>query len=215
MKILVISAHPDDEVYGVGGTTARLTDEKHEVHVQIITEGCTAQYKDTNMIMEKRREADRMKTFLGTKDYLFGDFPDMMLDKVPQTQINASISGHLSRLKPEWIFTHSPTDLNKDHQIVFNATMVASRHYPCIKRILSYEVPSSTELGESPFNPNMFVDITEQMGRKLKAVKAYKSELREYPHGRSPEAVTALAQFRGYSSGFPYAEAFRIVRERL
>lgn len=216
MRILVIGAHPDDEVYGCGGTIARLSDEGHEVSVLIVSEGSTAQYSDKNLIGKKRKEADKAKDILGIGTYDFGDFPDMRLDSVPQIDINKFISSVVSKIKPDWIFTHSPLDLNKDHKVVFQSTMVAARpHVDFIKRIMSYEVSSTSELGDVPFEPSIYMDISKYITKKTEAVRAYETELREFPHGRSVEAVEALARYRGYSSNFSYAEAFVMVRERI
>jgi len=216
MKILVIGAHPDDEVYGCGGAIARLSKEGHDIHVLIVSEGSTAQYENKEMITKKREEAEKVKSLLGIKEYIFGDFPDMKLDTVPHIELNKFISETVSRIKPEWIFTHSPLDLNKDHRVVFHSTMVAARpQVDYVKRILCYEVPSTTELGEEPFRPEVFIDITDYLQKKSDAVSAYKTELREFPHGRSAEAIEALAKYRGYASNYRYAEAFTIAREKI
>ncbi len=216
MKILIIGAHPDDEIYGCGGTIAKLASEGNEVSVLIVTEGSTAQYADKKLIAKKREEAEEAKKILGVKNYYFGDFPDMKLDTVPHVEINRFISEHISKFMPDWVFTHSPYDLNRDHQAVFHSTLVAARpQVEHIKKILSYEVPSTSELGIRPFDPNVYVDISPYMVKKIAAIKAYKTELRSYPHGRSPEAVESLGRYRGYSSNCQFAEAFFLVREKL
>lgn len=216
MKMLVIGAHPDDEVYGCGATIARLSKEGHEIYVLIVSEGSTAQYEDKSIITKKREEAEEVKSILGIKEYIFGDFPDMKLDTVPHIELNKFISEAVSRVKPEWIFTHSHLDLNKDHRVVYHSTMVAARpQVDYVKRILCYEVPSTTELGEEPFKPEVFIDVSDYLQKKSDAVNAYKTELREFPHGRSIEAVEALAKYRGYTSNCRYAEAFTVAREKI
>ncbi len=217
MKILVIGAHPDDEVYGCGGTIAKLSDAGHEVSALIVSEGSSAQYADKVTIAKKRKEAEEARKILGVKEYRFGDFPDMKLDTVPHLEINRFISDHVSKIRPNWIFTHSQHDLNKDHQVVFHSTLVAARpQAEYVQRIFSYEVPSTTELGIRPFDPDVYVGLTQQqIQKKIDAVNAYKIELRPYPHGRSPEAVEALASYRGYSCNRQFAESFVSIREIL
>ncbi|MFH2106786.1 MAG: PIG-L deacetylase family protein [Candidatus Micrarchaeota archaeon] len=213
MHVLVIGAHPDDEVYGCGGTIARMASEGHEIYVLIVTEGSSAQYKDKKMIDVKRQEAEKVKELLKIKKYIFGEFADMKLDSVPHLELNKFIEAAIDEIKPEYIFTHYKHDLNKDHQKIFESTMVAARPgRKFIKRIYSYEVPSTTELGSVAFQPNKFFNITSYIDKKKKAVEIYKSELREYPHARNAEAVEALAKYRGYSSNLKYAEAFMLIR---
>lgn len=219
MRVLVIAAHPDDEVYGVGGTMARLAQEGHEVYTLVVTDGSSTQYpSDTARAQAKIRECRRANEVLGVKEVLFGGLPDMRLDSVPHVEVNAVIHRTITTLQPEWVFTQHCGDVNLDHHAVFASTLVACRPYPGqhVKKVFAYEVGSSTEWAaprvENAFLPNVFFDISDTIELKLRAVQEYATELREYPHPRSARAVRAYAEGRGVSVGIPFAEAFVLVR---
>ena len=129
MKILVIAAHPDDEVYGMGGTIARLSAEGNEVHVLIVTDGCTAQYAGRpdlpEIVAQKHEESFRANEFLGVKKVHFGTFPDMKLDTVPHVELNRLIEDTVNAVQPEAVYTHFYGDVNLDHQMVYRSTLVA------------------------------------------------------------------------------------------
>lgn len=180
----------------------------------ILTEGSTAQYADKGIIAQKKAEAKQVQNLLGIKKYLFADFPDMRLNETDHVKVNAAIESAIQNIKPEVIFTHFAEDLNKDHQCAAHSTRVAARPFrEYVKKIYSYEVPSSTELGTMPFFPTSYSDISDFLDKKVKATQLYKSESRDYPHPRSPEAVRALAAYRGYSCNKKNAEAFQLIRE--
>jgi len=221
MKILVIAAHFDDEVYGCGGTIAKLVKEGHEIYACVLTDSCSSQYKGHahEMIAQKKVESEEVNNILGIqKTYTF-DFPDMQLDTVPHVELNKAIEQCVIEIKPEIVYTHHGGDVNKDHRLVFESTMVAVRPMEgsSVKRVLCYEVPSSTEWApptpSNMFAPNVFVDIENVIEKKIDAIKAYNSELREYPHPRSVENVINQAHFRGASVGLKAAESFMLIRE--
>jgi len=214
MNILVVASHFDDEVLGCGGTIAKHVSEGDSVHVLFLTDSCSAQYPGNKEIAEKKRneclEANRI---LGsTVEFL--DFPDMKLDTVPHIELNNAISKVVEKFKPEIVYTHWKGDLNKDHRLAHESTMVACRPSSGVNKILCYEVPSSTEWGEY-FNQNVFVDITYSMDTKLMAVACYKSELRDYPHPRNIDSLCVHAKSWGQYVGAYAAEAFVLVREVL
>lgn len=222
MKILVIAAHFDDEVYGCGGTIAKLTNKGHEVHVCVLTDSCTAQYRGKasyEMVKQKMAESEEVNKILGIKKTYVSDFPDMKLDTIPHVELNREIEQHIRRIKPEVVYTHHGGDVNKDHKLVFESTMVAVRplQHSCVKRVLCYEVPSSTEWApptpSNIFAPTVFVDIGKTLDRKVAAMETYRSEIREYPHPRSVENVTNQAHSRGASVGLMAAESFMLIRE--
>ena len=221
MKILVIAAHFDDEVYGCGGTIAKLVNKGHEIYACVLTDSCSSQYKDNahEMIAQKKAESEEVNKILGIKKTYTFDFPDMQLDTVPHVELNKAIEQCVIEIKPDVIYTHHGGDVNKDHRLVFESTMVAVRPMEdsSVKRVLCFEVPSSTEwapptLGNM-FAPNVFVDIEDVIDKKINAIKAYNSELREYPHPRSVENVINQAYFRGASVGLKAAESFMLIRE--
>jgi len=221
MKILVIAAHFDDEVYGCGGTISKLVREGHKVYVCILTDSCSSQYTDraNEMIAQKKEECQIVNNILGIeKTYTF-DFPDMQLDTIPHVELNQAIEQCIRDIKPTIVYTHHGGDVNKDHRLGFESTMVAVRPMEgsSVKRILCYEVPSSTEWAppssNNVFSPNVFVDIEDVIDKKIDAIKAYNSELREYPHPRSVENVINQAHLRGASVGLKAAECFMLIRE--
>lgn len=220
MKLLIIAAHPDDEVFGCGGTIAKLS-PNNDVYVLIVTEGSTTQYPDKGkeIIQIKKEKAARVKDVLNIKKYFFGDLPDMKLDTLPHVEINNIIEKTIHDVKPEIIFTHHWGDVNKDHKLVYESTLIAARPTNTnsfIKKVYCYEVVSSSEWDltqQNSFTPNVWVDIEKYIDKKIEAVKLYQSELRKYPHPRSIEGVKIWAKYRGLMVGIRYAEAFYLVRE--
>lgn len=223
MKVLVIAAHPDDEVYGMGGTIAKLAAQGNEVHVLIVTDGCTAQYAgrpDLPEIIEKKhREAIEANTLLGVKQVHFGTFPDMKLDTVPHVEVNRLIEETVDQVRPDTVYTHFYGDVNLDHQMVYRSTLVAVRPVPgqCVKALYAYYVPSSTEwspqLAHTVFLPNTMTDITGFEERKEQALLAYQTEARAYPHPRSAQYVRETDRARGLQWGMGSSEAFMLLRK--
>lgn len=224
MNILVVSAHPDDEVLGCGGTIARLVQEKHNVYIAILGEGITSRYQqreqaDKSLLEALREKSQRVAELLRAKEIFTFDLPDNRFDTVPLLDIVKLIENLIERLHPQVIYTHHGGDLNVDHRQVFQATLTATRPMPgCrVKSIYTYEIASSTEwaLGKlSPvFQPNVFVDIHNTLDIKLQAMALYESEARAFPHPRSAEALRAIACRWGSVAGFEAAEAFELIRE--
>lgn len=223
-KVLVIAAHPDDEVLGCGGTIAKHINDGDKVFVVILGEGITS--RDEKRDAEKRkREIKTIKKhihkageILNVTDIYIYDYPDNRFDTVSLLDIIKTIEKIKNKIKPDIIYTHHYGDLNIDHRITFDAVMTATRPVQgeSVKEIYSFEVPSSTEWyvpsAESYFMPNVFIDISETIEKKLQALKVYKSEARQFPHPRSPEAVKSIAKRWGSNSGLKYAEAFCLVR---
>ncbi|MBL7124604.1 MAG: PIG-L family deacetylase [Dehalococcoidales bacterium] len=217
MKVLVIAAHPDDEVLGCGGTIGKHAQSGDEVYCLILGEGVAARGKGEASV-KKEKEALRAAEILGIKELIFKDFPDQRLDTIPLLEVIKSIEEVKQRIKPNIIYTHHQGDLNIDHQITFKAVLTACRPMKdeSVKEIYSFEVPSSTEWNSPEFQnyfmPNVFVDISNTFRKKLEAVKAYESETCEYPHPRSPRALEIIARRWGVVVGKELAEAFRLVR---
>jgi len=216
MRILILAAHPDDEVLGCGGSIARWNDEGHQVYVHVLSEGTTAQY-DAKEIRTKRDASERIKDILGIREIFHDDLPDAKLDTIPVLSIAKCIEKRLDEIKPDIVFTQHIGDISQDHKAVNEATMIVGRPTPDnpIKRILSYEVPSGTEWGailknDLIFKPNYFIDIEDYLQKKIDAMKEYQIELRDYPHPRSIKGIENLASYRGQMVGLNYAEAFEI-----
>lgn len=222
--ILVIAAHPDDEVLGCGGTAAKLARMGHSVFTVILGEGITSRDKTRNR-QNRSEELKNLKSciekaaqIIQIKKTYFFDFPDNRFDSVDLLDIVKIIENIKMEVKPEIIFTHHGGDLNVDHQITFQAVMTACRPLKdeTVRAIYSFEVPSSTEWN-SPyrsdyFKPNFFMDISETIPLKMKAMEQYQSEIRTFPHPRSVKGLEIIAQNRGMQVGLLFAEAFEVVR---
>jgi len=222
--ILVIAAHPDDEVLGCGGTMARLTSEGNNVFTLILGEGVTSRdrkrdlAKRENEIAELKKQAENANRILGVKKVYAYDFPDNRFDTVPLLDIIKTIEKIKEDIKPGIVFTHHNGDLNIDHQITFKAVMTAFRpiNDESVKEIYSFEIPSSTEWNAPSsityFMPDYFVDVSKGIEAKNNALKEYKSELRDFPHPRSLEALELNAKQWAIKVGLEVVEAFKTIR---
>jgi N-acetylglucosamine malate deacetylase 1 len=220
-KILVVAAHPDDEVLGAGGTIAKLKNQGCEVHALIVTDGSSTQYAGNEETLKaKHVEADAAAAILKIDRIIQWDFPDMRLDSVDHVDINKKLETLLFAEKYDTVFSQEFGDINMDHRIVYQSISVAVRPYPfqSVKNFLTYYVNSSSEWGvvlnTEGFKPNIFVDIEDSIELKIDSMSQYKSELRKYPHPRSLEAIRISAQYFGNMAGFRFAEPFRLVFSR-
>lgn len=224
LKVLVIAAHPDDEVLGCGGTMSRMSKEGHKVYTLILGEGITSRDKKRD-VRKRRHDLSELQKYVENANKILGvtktfDFnlPDNRFDTVPLLDIIKTIEQVKTEIAPDIIFTHHHGDLNIDHQITFRTTITACRPVKdeTVKEIYSFEIPSSTEWNISSsstyFMPNHFVDISETLKIKINALKQYKSEIKKFPHPRSPEAVEIIAKRWGIQVGLKAAEAFEVVR---
>lgn len=213
--VLVVGAHPDDEVLGAGGAIVKHADAGAEVHVLIVTEGTTQQYDDRSLIEQKRRDTRECGDRLGVTEVHFGDLPDMGLDDVAHVEVNAVIEGVCNEIEPDIVYTHSREEVNRDHIAVHDSTLVATRPGSGVSTVLAYETPSSTDFfpQTGSFNPDLYVDIDDYLDTKIDAFEAYETEVREYPHPRSAQALKSIARTRGVESGTVVAEAFDILRK--
>lgn len=220
-SILIVAAHPDDEVLGCGGAVARFIKEGADAHVMVLGEGITSR-DDKRDTVGRARDVGRLKqqakkacAALSVKNIFMYGLPDNRFDKVPLLDIIKVIESVNSKIRPEMIYTHHRNDLNVDHRITYDAVLTACRPSgSCtVKEIYSFEIKSSSEWNyPSRFNPNYFVDITQTINKKLSALKYYKSELKEYPHPRSMRGVKLNAEYWGMHAGVKYAEAFEAIR---
>ena len=209
MRILIFAAHPDDEVLGMGGTIKKLSNQ-NQVDLCVVSEGATAQYTDEKMIQKRKEACKKSSKILGIKNISFLDFPDMRLDTIPHLEMNKSLEQIISKIKPKVVFTTPHHDLNKDHQIVFESTSIASRPYSnTVKNLFSYEIPG---IVKNPFSPTVYEDISKEISYKIKAFNCYKSEIEKFPHPRSIESIESLSLQRGMESGLKKAESFELIR---
>jgi len=216
--VLVIVAHADDEALGCGGTISRHVEQGDVVHLVLMADGVRSRTDASEADLSQRIEASKLaQTILGiTSAHSFG-LPDNRMDSIPLLEIVQKLEPIIEVIRPTIIYTHHHGDLNIDHRLTHAAVMTACRPLPSssVREIYGIEVLSSTEWTtpqESPFLPNCFVDISQQLRTKLKALEAYDEEMRPAPHSRSPEHISALAHHRGYSMGLDAAEAFVVYR---
>lgn len=224
MNVLVIAAHPDDEVLGCGGTMARLAAEGAKVSILILAEGLTSRpdfdpVRDAAQLRLHQERARRAGALLGAQEVNLTGFPDNRMDTVPLLEVTQTIEREIARVRPEIVFTQHGGDLNIDHVVTFRATLTATRPLAgCpVKQVYAYEVGSSTEWSfqqfEPRFHPQIFFDIAPYLEMKVAAMQVYESEARAFPHPRSPEAIRANARRWGSVAGVAAAEAFCCVRE--
>ena len=220
-NILIIAAHPDDEMLGCGGTIVKKIKEGFTAYSLILGEGITG--RDNKREPERRKselrnlkdQSLKANKALGIHSVQFMDLPDNRFDSIPLLDIVKSIEKSIRRIKPEIIYTHFRNDLNIDHQIAYKCVITATRpsitNY--IKEIYSFEISSSTENNfPLSFSPNTFSDISKYLPKKIKALSYYKNEMKPYPHPRSLKSVTLTAKGWGIKYGLNYAEAFEVVR---
>lgn len=216
-RVLVLAAHPDDEVLGMGGTIAVHTERGDQVRVVVVTDGSSTQYPDDSETrLRKEEEALRAAAELGVMDYVHLDLPDMRLDTLAHVDVNAVVEEHIRDFAPERVYTPHP-DVNLDHRALFDSVAVATRPVPgqTARHVLTYAPTSSTEWTPAAVNwfvPNWFVDVSATIERKVAAFAHYETERREYPHPRSEGAIRAAAAFYGASCGCEQAEPFVLVR---
>ena len=233
MKILIIVAHPDDEILGMGGTILNHTKKGDDVTIVYLTTGIASRrssnynnspsyklsknesIKIKKQILELQNDAKNSSKILGVKKTIFFDYPDNELDTVPLLKIIKTIEEIVSSIMPDRIYTSHFADLNVDHRTVFEAILTACRPTGLpVKEIICFEILSSTEWTFSyDFKPNYFINIEKELASKIKAMKIYKNEIRKFPHPRSIENIKISAKRWGTVCGFNAAEAFQIIRK--
>ena len=219
-RVMVIAAHPDDEVLGCGGTIARHVKEGDEVHLVFMTDGIGARSNITSDDDKQNRNkaACLASDLMGVISVDFLDFPDNEMDTVSLLDVVKPIEKFINKYLPQVIYTHHLGDLNIDHQVTHKAVVTACRPQPgvCVNEIYTFEVLSSTEwqtAGYLPFMPNVFVDISDYIETKQKLLEIYSDEMREAPHSRSIENIIRLSALRGNAVGVSHAEAFNLIKQ--
>ena len=223
--VLIVAAHPDDEVLGAGGTIVRLVQKGRPIHVLFLADGESARLAAgdavSNRLFRRNAAAKRAAEILGVTSLTVRAYPDNRLDTVALLDIVKAIEEVIAACRPTLVITHHAGDVNVDHRVAHQAVLAACRPVPngSVRELWFFEVPSSTEWSPpgsaAPFMPNCFVDIADALALKLLALEAYAEELRDFPHPRSLIAVEALARWRGATVGRGAAEAFIIGRSVL
>ncbi|MDD5120702.1 MAG: PIG-L family deacetylase [Candidatus Omnitrophica bacterium] len=218
MSVLIVAAHPDDEILGCGGFISKMQKRGVNCFSLILTDGATGRYKPAKK-KALAKYALAANKVIGASNVFFEDFPNQKLDEVSITSIIKAIERYIKRLGVDCVFTHHGRDLNIDHRIIYDATITACRPLPGqqVKTLYTYMVASSTEWNryekDDIFVPNVFLDISEEIETKIRAMKCYKTECRLYPHPRSSKAIRAYAHYQGLTVGLEYAESFRLIRD--
>ncbi|MGL5271452.1 MAG: PIG-L deacetylase family protein [Selenomonadaceae bacterium] len=223
-KVLVVAAHPDDEILGCGGTILKHIAAGDMVHAIIMAEGLTSRDESRNIGIRKdelellHKNTYSVADFMGVDKVVLHNFPDNRMDEVAVLDVVKKIEVEIDEFKPNIVYTHHNGDVNIDHLVTHNAVVTACRSLPgqSVKTILFFETLSSTEwqmqTSDKAFLPTWYTDISEFFEKKLKVLEFYQSEMRKYPHSRSFEGVKALARWRGLTIGELYAEAFSLGR---
>ena len=218
--VLVIVAHSDDETIGMGGTIKRHSEKGDEVFIVSMTNGVgSREDSNPNDIKKRLIASEKASKILGFKWIERFDYPDNEMDTCSTLEIVKRIEKVKIECNPSLVYFHSEADLNVDHRVLSSAVLTAFRPQPgeSCKELRVFEVPSATDFANESitgkFLPNLFIDITETWHYKLSALKAYSSEIREYPHSRSLDGIKNLAKIRGNQNGLKMAEAFQVIRK--
>lgn len=217
-KVIVISAHPDDEVIGCGGTLLKHKADGDELHWLIVTNIFETQGFSKERVSSRQQEIEKVKNMFGFSGLHQLNYPTMSLDSSSINGMIPLISNIFHEVKPEVIYVMNRSDAHSDHRIIFDAVAACTKsfRYPFIKKVLMYECISETEfapaLPEKYFQPNYFVDVTKHFPKKIEIMNVYESELGEHPFPRSIRNLEALATFRGAYAGVEYAEAFQLIK---
>ncbi len=223
MIYLTVTAHPDDEVLGFGGTCYQLTQQGHTVYNLILSGSVEARSfrPDTADLQLDTHEAQKI---IGAEPPILGDFPNIKFNTVAHLDLVVFIEKYIEELSPDYIITHHPYDLNNDHYHVSKACQAASRLFQrkdvkAIKGLYFMEILSSTDwtfpVNNQSFQPNTFIEIgLRGLEAKIASLHKYKGVMRDYPHPRSNESLKSLATIRGSQAGLDYAESFQAVFQR-
>jgi LmbE family N-acetylglucosaminyl deacetylase len=217
----VIAPHPDDETLGCGGTLLRARAEGDEINWLIVTGINETQGFPSERVASRAAEIDRVSEAYGFTETIRLDFPTTTLDAIPLGDLVGAISQATRRIEPTDIYLPHRRDAHSDHAVVFDAAISVSKwfRYGSVERVYVYETQSETDFDLSPdspgFRPNVFVDISETIDRKIEIASIFESEFAEHPFPRSFQGIRALATLRGAASGFMAAEAFMLLRQRV
>ena len=217
-NIIIISAHPDDEILGAGGTILKHIKQGDNVYWLITTNILNLKNSSQDQILKRNKEIEAIKNKVGFKKLFILDYPAANLSSSSLISMVPKISDVFNEVKPEIVYCVNRTDAHSDHLFTFNAVMACTKsfRYPFIKKVLLYECISETEFApaipEKVFQPNYFIDISNFIDDKINLMKIYESELGSHPFPRSIRNIKALATFRGATCGVEYAEAFQLIK---
>jgi LmbE family N-acetylglucosaminyl deacetylase len=218
-KVLVIAPHADDEVLGVGGTLLKLKEIGSSINWLLVTSPNKNLNWNIDQLNKRKDEINEISKRIGFDNVYKLKLPSSSLDTIPFGQVVKDINEVIKDLKPNEIFIPHNADVHTDHGIVHKASISSSKSFrhPYIKRILVYETLSETEFGldrSNPFHPNLFVDISNYLDKKIELMKIYSSEISDFPFPRSIDSIISLAKFRGSTAAYKAAEAFQILKSK-
>jgi LmbE family N-acetylglucosaminyl deacetylase len=217
-KVIIISAHPDDETLGAGGTILKHKENGEEIHWLIVTNVFESEGFSKERVLSRKQEIEEVSKLYSFNKVYNLDYPTMKLNDTILFELVNKISHIFQELEPEIIYVMNRSDAHSDHRIVFDAVMSCTKsfRYPYVKKVLMYECLSETEfapiLPERVFQPNYFVNISDFLDKKIEIMKIFDSELGEHPFPRSIKNIEALATYRGATIGVNYAEAFQLIK---
>jgi N-acetylglucosamine malate deacetylase 1 len=217
-KIIVIAAHPDDEILGAGGTLLKHKHNGDLLSWLIVTKVSEEHGFSKQRVLTRQNEIEKVKKMAGFSSIYQLNYPTMSLNSESVNKMIPEISSIFLEFEPEIIYVMNRSDAHSDHRYTFDAVVACTKsfRYPFIKKVLMYECISETEfappLPEKAFIPNYFVDISDFFDKKIEIMQVYESEMGEHPFPRSIENIKSLAVFRGASVGVKYAESFQIVK---
>ncbi len=217
MKILVVSPHPDDETLGAGGTLIKFKKKGAKIFWLNITDVTEELGWDKAFIEHRKKQIKNVNDFYGFEGFYDLAFPPTKLYQTDEGELIGAIKAIFDKVEPEWIIIPGQYDAHSDHHVVYSCCMAAAKTFraPYIKRITTMEILSETDYGfqKERFEPNLFIDITDELEEKIKAMKIYDTEIEEIPFPRSLENIRALAITRGGQCVSQYAEAFFIIKQ--
>jgi N-acetylglucosamine malate deacetylase 1 len=220
-KIVVISAHPDDEILGAGGTLLKHKKEGDIILWIIVTNMNESDGFSKERILSRNDEIQKVSKEMKFDQVVQLNYPTCSLSGSSLKSLVSDISINFNKFEPQVIYCPNRSDAHSDHRIIFDAVISCTKsfRYPFIEKVLMYECISETEFApaliEKVFLPNYFVNISNYLRKKLKVMSIYSSEIGEHPFPRSLKNIEALSIFRGASSGFQNAEAFQLIFQKI
>ncbi len=217
MRIIVVSAHPDDETLGAGGTIKKMKKTGHAVFWLNVTDISENMGWREEYIVRRRQQIKEINNFFLFDGFFNLALPAAKLSTIDEGELINSMKRVFDDIKPEWIIIPGAYDAHSDHRVVYNCAMSAAKTFrsPYIKRVSTMEILSETDYGfqGNMFSPNLFVDISDEIEDKLTAVRIYDTEIQNVPFPRSVENIKALAMVRGSAAYVKYAEAFNVIKQ--
>lgn len=207
MKVLIMASHFDDEIIGCGGTILKHINDGDKVFVAFAC-GKVTDFIDRGLIETRKKHAKKVAEIMGIECIYIFDFPLIMLDTIPQYQIVSELEKVIFTVKPDIIYTHNPNDINSDHRVLCESTLVWCRpsKNSFTREIYFYETFGST----NRFLPNFYVDISNEIDKKIEAMSVYTTETNVQT--RTIETIRNVAKYRGMEINVSYAEAFSVYR---